>query len=173
MTARQDGVAISAENSRLIRRCQPGLQTSNNPMKSLDHSLEPDSSLPSPAPLQMTQTATTATATQHTASALLVMQSRALSHGDFKAAAVSAVSDLALLLQCERASLGLCLQGQIRIQAISGLRDLRAEQAAVQALAQTMEESVDQRCALVFPALETDTATHASASSTLLHANLS
>ena len=49
-----------------------------------------------PAPLQTTQATTAA---QHTASALLVMQSRALSHGDFNAAAVSAVSDLALLLQ--------------------------------------------------------------------------
>ena len=105
-----------------------------------------------------------ATAAQHTASALLVMQSRALSHGDFKAAAVSAVSDLALLLQCERVSLGLCLHGRVRVQAISGLSDLRAEQAAVQALAQAMEEAVEQRSAVVFPG--------ASSAITLRHASL-
>lgn len=151
-------------------------------MKSLDHSLEPDSRLPSPAPLQTTpqttpQTQQATTAAQHTASALLLMQSRALSHGDFKAAAVSAVSDLALLLHCERVSLGLCRgsgnRGRVRVEAISGLRDLRAEQAAVQALSQAMEEAVDQRCARVFPALETETAAITSAGSTLLHASLS
>jgi Barrel-sandwich domain of CusB or HlyD membrane-fusion len=131
-------------------------------MKSLDHSLEPDSSLLLPAP-ELSQ------APQHTASSLLVMQSRALSHGDFKAAAVSAVSDLALLLQCERVSLGLCARGRVRVEAISGVRDLRAEQAAVQALAQAMEEAVDQRSALVFSAAETSP----SPGVTLLHAHLS
>jgi Barrel-sandwich domain of CusB or HlyD membrane-fusion len=131
-------------------------------MKSLDHSLEPDSSLQLPAP-ELSQAA------QHTASSLLVMQSRALSHGDFKAAAVSAVNDLALLLQCERVSLGLCARERVRVEAISGVRDLRAEQAAVQALAQAMEEAVDQRSALVFPGAETTLSTGV----TLLHAHLS
>jgi multidrug efflux pump subunit AcrA (membrane-fusion protein) len=135
-------------------------------MKSLDHSLERDSSLPLPAPALVSPDAQ---ATQHTASALLVMQSRALSHGDFKAAAVSVVSDLALLLQCERVSLGVCAGVRVRVEAASGVRDLRAEQAAVQALAQAMEEAVDQRCALVFPPSENTPAV----ALTLLHAHLS
>jgi Barrel-sandwich domain of CusB or HlyD membrane-fusion len=139
-------------------------------MKSLDHSLEPDSSLPLSAPLPAPAHAQ---ATQHTASTLLVMQSRALSHGDFKAAAVSAVSDLALLLQCERVSLGVCAGGRVRVEAASGMRDLRVEQAAVQALAQAMEEAADQRCALVFPAFVPAPESSLASGVTLLHANLS
>ncbi len=135
-------------------------------MKSLDHSLEPDSSPRLPAHGHAHASAQTA---QHTASTLLVMQSRALSHGDFKAAAVSAVSDLALLLQCERVSLGVCAGSRVSVEAASGLRDLRCEQAAVQALAQAMEEAADQRCALVFPGSESSLASGV----TLLHANLS
>ncbi len=139
-------------------------------MKSLDHSLEPDSSLPLLAPLQTMQAPSHTTTAQHTASALLVMQSRALSHGDFKAAAVSAVGDLALMLQCERVSLGLCwgsgTSARVRVEAISGVRDLRAEQGAVQALAQAMEEAADQRSAVVFPASNNTMVT-------LLHAGLS
>jgi hypothetical protein len=139
-------------------------------MKSLDHSLEPDPSLPLLAPVQAMHATTHTTTAQHTASALLVMQSRALSHGNFKAAAISAVGDLALMLQCERVSLGLCwgsgTSGRVRIEAISGVRDLRAEQGAVQALAQAMEEAADQRSAVVFPGSN-------SATVSLLHASLS
>ena len=150
-------------------------------MKSLDHSLEPDSSLPSPFALQTPlQTTPEITAAQHIASTLLVVQSRALSHGDFKAAAMSAVSDLALLLHCERVSLGLCLQARVRVEAISGSSDLRAEQVAVQALAQAMEEAAEQHSALVFPAASSSetagsetSSPETSSSVTLLHASLS
>jgi multidrug efflux pump subunit AcrA (membrane-fusion protein) len=139
-------------------------------MKSLDHSLAPDRELPLPTlAATLTPALSTEPTAQHTASSLLVMQSRALSHGDFKSAASSAVSDLALLLDCERVSLGLCSPGRsaarVRMQASSGLRDLRAEQAAVQALTQAMEEAADQRSALVFPG--------ASTAVTSLHAQLS
>ena len=130
-------------------------------MKSLDHSLEPDSGLPLPAQ-------TTAQAAQHTAAALWVMQSRALSHGDFKTAATSVVNDLAGLLQCERVSFGLCSASRVSVKAVSGGQDLRAEQAAVQALAQAMEEAVDQRTVIVIP----QTADSAAAV-TLLHTSLS
>jgi Barrel-sandwich domain of CusB or HlyD membrane-fusion len=138
-------------------------------MKSLDHSLEPDSKLLLSAPLHTEHAQHAEHAAQHTASTLLVMQSRALSHGDFKAAAVSALNDLALLLHCERVSLGLCARERVSVRAISGVLDLRAEQAAVQALAQAMEEAVEQRSALVFPAAADTT----SAGVSLLHANLS
>ena len=113
-------------------------------MKSLDHSLEPDSGLPLPAEAA-------AQAGQHAAAALWVMQSRALSHGDFKTAAASVVADLAALLQCERVSLGLCTGPRVKVQAVSGGQDLRAQQSAVQALAQAMEEAVDQRAVIVVP----------------------
>ena len=83
--------------------------------------------------------------------AMLVMQSRALSHGHFATAAASVVADLAVLLRCERVSLGLCVRQRLRVTAISGVTDLRARQNAVLRLAQAMEEALDQRGAVVYP----------------------
>ena len=171
-------------------------------MKSLDHSLAPDVDLLLPVAVgtacgvNASTTSTTDTgsadAAQHTAARWLVMQSRALSHGDWRAAVMSVVSDLAPLLACERVSWGSASAGsstdrnagpstaRVRLEAISGVRDLRAEQSTVQALAQAMEEAVDQRCALVFPAVATGTLAPvtlapvtSAAPVTLLHANLS
>ena len=113
-------------------------------------------------------TGASAQAAQHTAAALWVMQARALSHGDFKTAAASVVNDLAALLQCERVSLGLCSGRQVKVQAVSGGQDLRAEQSAVQALTQAMEEAVDQRTVIVLPPTP-----EAPSAVTLLHASLS
>ena len=147
-------------------------------MKSLDHSLDPDSSLALPLPLPLPAAVSTsangavtdsANAAQHVASLLLVMQSRALSHLDWKAAAMSVVSDLALLLTCERVSWGTASRARVQLEAVAGVRDVCAEQTAVQALAHAMEEAVDQRCAVVFPAVATNNAEPV----TLLHANLS
>jgi Barrel-sandwich domain of CusB or HlyD membrane-fusion len=151
-------------------------------MKSLDHSLEPDSSLPLPAGASASVAVSddvsgdvsdkvthTLSAEQHIASQLLVMQSRALSHIDPNAAAMSVVSDLALLLTCERVSWGTSAQGRVQLDAISGVRDVRAQQSAVQAMAHAMEEAIDQRCALVFPALAANSSAHVS----MLHASLS
>ncbi len=98
---------------------------------------------------------------------MLVLQSRAISHDRFATAAASVVADLAVLLKCERVSLGLQERQRVRVTTISGVTDLRASQDAVLRLAQAMQEALDQRCSIVYP-MPPDTATCA----TLAHAEL-
>ena len=83
--------------------------------------------------------------------AVLVLQSRALSHDRFATAAASVVADLAVLLRCERVSLGLCTRQRVRVTTISGVTDLRARQDAVRRVEQAMQEALDQRSAVVYP----------------------
>ncbi len=94
---------------------------------------------------------TASAAAPNRAAALLVLQSRALAHADFATAAASAMADLAVLLACERVSLGLCLHQRLRVTTVSGVADLRGRQSAVLHLAQAMEEALDQRSVLVYP----------------------
>ena len=83
--------------------------------------------------------------------AMLVLQSRALSHARFATAAASVVADLAVLLRCERVSLGLRTRQRVRVTTMSGVTDLRARQDAVRSVARAMEEAVQQRAAVVYP----------------------
>lgn len=100
-------------------------------------------------------------------STMLVLQSRAFSHERFAAAAASVVADLAVLLDCERVSLGLRERQRVRVTTISGVTDLQARQDAVGRLAQAMKEALEQQCSIVHP-LPPATAPHA----TLAHAEL-
>ena len=92
-------------------------------------------------------------------STMLVLQSRALAHSGFAAASASVVADLAVLLRCERVSLGLCEGQRVRVATMSGVTDLRARQEAVGRVAQAMQEALEQRCAIVHP-LPPDMADH-------------
>lgn len=83
--------------------------------------------------------------------AMLVLQSRALAHARFATAAASVVADLAVLLRCERVSLGLRTRQRVRVTTMSGVTDLRARQDAVRSVARAMEEAVRQRSAVVYP----------------------
>jgi multidrug efflux pump subunit AcrA (membrane-fusion protein) len=85
------------------------------------------------------------------AGAMLVLQSRALTHERFAAAAASVVADLAVLLRCERVSLGLKGRQQVHVASISGVTDLRTHQNAVRRVAQAMHEALEQRSAIVYP----------------------
>ena len=100
----------------------------------------------------VTSTANAANAFKlNSGAAMLVMQSRALAHADFGTAAASVAADLAVLLRCERVSLGLLLRQRIRVTTLSGVTDLRTRQNAVLRVAQAMEEALDQRSAVVYP----------------------
>ena len=83
--------------------------------------------------------------------AMLVLQSRALSHERFATAAASVVADLAVLLRCERVSLGIRSRRRLRVTTISGVTDLRSHTDAVRHIAQAMEEALAQRSAVVYP----------------------
>jgi len=82
---------------------------------------------------------------------VLALQARALAHEGFQAAATAVVNDLAQQLGCERVSIGFQAHGRVAVAAISNLADFRPQQNAVQAIAGAMEESLEQRAAIVYP----------------------
>jgi RND family efflux transporter MFP subunit len=83
--------------------------------------------------------------------AVLALQAQALAHARFDAAAAAVVDKLALLLHCERVSLGLYIGGRLRMVAISGAADAQERHGAVARLAAAMTEALDQRLAVVHP----------------------
>lgn len=98
---------------------------------------------------------------------ILMLQSRALSHDKFVAAATAAVTDLALLLKCERVSLGLLENQRVQVATVSGVSDLRKKQNAVQVLANAMHEALNQHSEISYPQLQ-----KSSANTALAHAKL-
>lgn len=84
-------------------------------------------------------------------SVVLTMQARALAHERFAPAAATVVNELALLLGCERVSIGFHVGGRIDIAAISNTSDVRARQSAVLSIAAAMEESLEQRSVIIHP----------------------
>jgi biotin carboxyl carrier protein len=82
---------------------------------------------------------------------VLALQARALRHERFAHAASAVVSELALLLGCERVSIGFHSQSKIRVAAMSGPSDVRMRQNLVRAVAAAMEECLDQRSTVIHP----------------------
>src|SRR5215470_6173786 len=88
------------------------------------------------------------------AAAILALQARALTQGDFRAAATAVANELAAALGCARVSIGLYEHGRVVVHSISNTPEFSAKQAAVRLIAAAMEEAIDQRAAVVFPVLE-------------------
>jgi RND family efflux transporter MFP subunit len=84
-------------------------------------------------------------------SVVLMMQSRALGQERFAPAATAVVNELALLLGCERVSIGFHAGGKIDIGAISNTADVRQRQSAVRAIADAMQEALEQRALIIYP----------------------
>jgi multidrug efflux pump subunit AcrA (membrane-fusion protein) len=82
---------------------------------------------------------------------VLMLHARALAHESFDAAAADVIAQLALLLPCERASLGLKVHGKVRVVAISGAAEPARRHAETQRLAAAMAEALDQRTPLSYP----------------------
>ena len=76
---------------------------------------------------------------------------RALQHERFAPAAAAVLSELALTLGCERASIGFHSQGRLRMAATSGGSEPLQQPALVRAVAVAMHEALDQRAAVVYP----------------------
>jgi RND family efflux transporter MFP subunit len=99
------------------------------------------------------------------ARAVLLLQSRALQHERFAPAAAAVLSELALMLGCERASIGFHSQGRLRVAATSGGSEPLQQPTLVRAVAVAMHEALDQRAAVVYPlpagALATPSFAHA------------
>ena len=100
--------------------------------------------LAAPAPAAVPASAP-ARANATRAGAVFRLQARALGHERFRPAATAVVSELALLLGCDRVSIGFHVQGRVRVAAMSGTADIRAQQNVVRAIADAMDEALDQR----------------------------
>ncbi|MCU0887802.1 MAG: HlyD family efflux transporter periplasmic adaptor subunit, partial [Rubritepida sp.] len=72
----------------------------------------------------------------------------------FADAARTAVTELAVRLDCERVSLGLLRRGEVRVAAISHAAQFGKRMSLVRLLGAAMDEAVDQRTAVLFPAPE-------------------
>ncbi len=82
---------------------------------------------------------------------VLALQARALAHDHFRTAAMAVVNELAKRLGCERVSIGFYQQGRLRIVAMSGATDIRAQQNLVRTIVAAMEEALDQASMVVQP----------------------
>ncbi|MBI2772365.1 MAG: HlyD family efflux transporter periplasmic adaptor subunit [Burkholderiales bacterium] len=84
------------------------------------------------------------------ASAVLRAQAALLSRGPLEEAATALAVELAGLLRCTRASVGI-LDGRLEVVATSQARDLDARMDAAAAIGAAMNESLDQSATLCFP----------------------
>ena len=76
---------------------------------------------------------------------------RALKEGRFKDVALTLVTDLATRLECDRVSIGFRQDGRIKVQALSHSSRLVQNMNLVQAVAEAMDEAVDQNTTLCLP----------------------
>lgn len=106
----------------------------------------PAAAVPAPAP------ATPVAPRRRSRSATVVaLQARALAHESFRASATAVVTDLALLLHCDRVSVGFRTGSKVTVQAISNGAEAARQQSLVRAIAAAMDEAIDQRAAIVHP----------------------
>lgn len=74
-----------------------------------------------------------------------------LAESSFSAAAHALATDLALTLHCDRVSVGFVSKGSSDVVAMSHSAQFGERMNLVRAIAQAMDEALDQRCAIVFP----------------------
>ncbi|HSB82456.1 MAG TPA: HlyD family efflux transporter periplasmic adaptor subunit [Candidatus Methylomirabilis sp.] len=79
-----------------------------------------------------------------------------LSHEGFFEAATAFVTAAATSLKCDRVSLGFLRGEKIRVRAVSHSADFVAQTNLIRAITAAMEEAVDQRSAVVYPAAPDD-----------------
>lgn len=82
---------------------------------------------------------------------VLTLQGRALAQPRYAAAALTVVTDLALLLGCDRVSIGFAGARGAQVDAMSGVADVDARQNLVRAVGAAMDEALDQRSAILYP----------------------
>ena len=83
---------------------------------------------------------------------LLDMIAIAVEHRDFRPAALAFVTRLTAAMECDRASLGFKKRKRIRISALSHSAEFGERMNVVRAVESAMDEAVDQRTILVYPA---------------------
>ena len=76
----------------------------------------------------------------------------------FAAAAMALVTDMASRLACDRVSLGVLVRGHARVVAVSHSAEFKARSNVLRAVAEAMEECVDQREVIVYPSATPESA---------------
>lgn len=79
----------------------------------------------------------------------------AVSHDRFRAAATAFATELATRLSCDRVSVGLVPNGQVRLQAMSHSAQFDKKTNLVRAVEAAMDEALDQKETLVYPPIPT------------------
>jgi multidrug resistance efflux pump len=86
------------------------------------------------------------------ARAALDLLGNALEHERFEAAAMATVTALAMRCQCSRVSLGMLKGRAVTVKVISHSAQFGQQMNLVSSLGAAMEEAIDQRCMIIFPA---------------------
>ena len=86
------------------------------------------------------------------ARAALDLLGNALEHQRFEAAAMATVTALAMRCQCTRVSLGMLKGRSVAVKVISHTAQFGQQMNLVSSLGAAMDEAIDQRCMIVFPA---------------------
>jgi RND family efflux transporter MFP subunit len=87
-----------------------------------------------------------------------------LEHQRFGAAAMAAVTELAIRFDCARVSVGFVRRGAANVAAISHTAQFGRQMGLVRAIGSAMDEAIDQRCSILYPtAADEPIATHAHA----------
>jgi multidrug resistance efflux pump len=84
--------------------------------------------------------------------AALDLLGNALEHERFEAAAMATVTALATRCQCARVSLGMLKGRTVTVRVISHSAQFGRQMNLVSSLGAAMEEAIDQRCMIIFPA---------------------
>ena len=82
---------------------------------------------------------------------VLSLQARAFRHDRFSTSATEVAGALAQDLDCQRVSIGFLNKGRMVVAAMSNTADIQHRQQQVRAIAQAMDEAVDQRDCVVYP----------------------
>lgn len=79
-----------------------------------------------------------------------------LEHAGFRAAARAVATETAISLDCERVSIGFLKRGRVHPDAMSHSADFGKRSNLIRAIGAAMDEALDQRETLVYPALDSD-----------------
>lgn len=97
------------------------------------------------------------TATLHiNAATILRLQATLLARDTFEDAATAMAAELAALLRFDRVAIGFLHGRQVTVTTVSGAADIKSRSEFADLVRAAMEESVEQRASVVFPASQTD-----------------
>jgi len=85
---------------------------------------------------------------------VLELIATSLKHEKFQSAATSVATELAILLECERVSIGFLKGNYMQVKALSHSADFAKKSKLVHGLGLAMDEAMDQKTSLVYPAYE-------------------